>query len=52
MRYTSLLGAYCFLARFFSFNFSKVKKNIFELKVDLSGFITKKDFSRGKAFKI
>lgn len=33
-------------------NFPKVKKQIFELKVDLSGFITKKDFSRGKAFKI
>lgn len=33
-------------------NFPKVKKQIFELKVDLSWFITKKDFSQGKAFKI
>ena len=33
-------------------NFPKVKKQIFELKVDLSGFIIKKDFSHGKAFKI
>lgn len=33
-------------------NFPKVKKQIFELKIDLSGFITKKDFSQGKAFKI
>jgi len=41
-----------FLTQFFTFNFAKVKKQIFELKVDLSGFITKKDFSRGKAFKI
>lgn len=31
-----------FLTQFFTFNFPKVKKRIFELKVDLSGFITKK----------